>query len=152
LKENGIKMKVRDIFEGMWVAKSLDGVEKRFKRQEDANAWQNSKVKSSKPSASKQNKEEVLSFVWNVISTVDGWGEIDAHDIIKLKIIPRLASKGDELGEKFADAVQEARSRGGTWDRLYTYLDGAVRYAKAGKSFIDWAEEQTQYANNITNR
>lgn len=140
-----------DLTEGMWVATSMDGVEKRFKKQEDADAWKKTtakKVKEPVAKKPKEDKEAVLSFVWNTISTADGWGEIDAYDVVKLKIIPVLARQGGKFGDKFADAVQSARRRDGLWDKLMVYLDGAVRYAKAGKNFWDWAEEQAEFARD----
>lgn len=144
-----IKRHANPVTEGMFVVKSKDGVEKRFKSADsaDAKAWQNNNAKKKtelEPSA-RELDQKAAQYLWHVLSTTDGWGELDWVDIVSLKIIPQIwkNASNDQYGEKFADAVRDAKAKDGSWEDFRKYLNAAVRWGAKAKNFGDWADEMS---------
>lgn len=91
------------------------------------------------------DQADIDSLVWWSLSTADGWGELDSTDMITHKVIPaiRKAINTDpkKYGARFIDAVRSATDRDyGIFDRLYVYLNRAVKKYDGAKDFSTWAD------------
>ncbi len=133
--------------EGAYVVKNKDGVEKRFKDADApaAVAWKNSgkQAVAKKTPAPKVDKKAQLDHeVWTVehcMTTADGWGELDSHDVMMRKVFPAIvkAVRKDpaKFSEAFKDALDKAVSRDyGIWDKINPWLDKAAK-AEGYKNF-----------------
>lgn len=129
----------------MFVVKSLDGVEKRFK---DANSpeaieWKNKTTKKVRaPAAKKKTFLDPSVLIGRACNSQSlSWGEIDSSDVLMTQIAPFLARNvTEEYPEDFIRAVSSAR-RGDGWS-LLPFLD---QYARRFEKMKDWSE----YTDNI---
>lgn len=151
-------MKLSDIlFEGMWVIKSKDGVEKRFKddKSEAAQAWANSiqKKQRAAPVDKAGQRKAAENLCWQAISTASEWTEMDEADVIRTQIIPKLKKMGyaaggeAKYGEAFIAALDEASHPHGTYDKLLKFLDAAVK-AGQGKG-MGWKKYVKEMSSSL---
>lgn len=150
-------MKVTQLLnEGMYVVKNRDGVEKRFKSADsaDAKAWKDSS--SAKPTKVKVDRtaqvDKANQLVWRAISEIDGFGELDWSDLVRMKVLPRLTKALRELPDAYPealhDAVAEARGNWGTYDRLIKFFDKAVKAYGREKSWNSYVKSMESFSKD----
>lgn len=150
---NGATMNFREhlerlLGEGVFVVKSLDGVEKRFK---DANSpeaieWKNKEAKKRKPTVALLDPSILINRA--CLQSLS-WGEIDSSDVLMTQIVPFLyRNLTSEYPQEFADAVVSAK-RGDGW-KLIPYLDKFARRFHKEQDWYSYVETNEKEFKSIT--
>ena len=106
-------MKVNELMEGKWVAKSKDGKERRFKNLADAEHWRNNYSRDITPAKPKSSAEAYHDYM--------KWAEQEEERLKKQR--DALKPKSAEIWRRFETAVGDSFPDGDPFDRISSWLN-----------------------------
>lgn len=146
-------MKISELFEGKFV----EPFNKNGKPNPNHPAYAKNKAvydaeqKATKVVKVKETAAEKAKKLDNALHTcsnafmVDGWGELDSSDLVRMKIIPaikkRIKADPDKYSDDFKDAVQKTGGEWGNYDALYKYFDQAAKKYEKVKDFNAYVDQ-----------
>ena len=147
-----VSAKHKGLNEGMYVVKSKDGVEKRFKDADsaDAKTWKSSTQKKATVNREAQKKKE-LDLTWSALQKVGEWTQLDWTDLVRMDVIPYLVKEINKdihsYSDAFLDSVGEAQGIDGMYDSLINYFDKAVK-AHGEKGWRSYVRDMSDFSGN----
>ena len=145
-------MKISELFEGKFVEPYLKSGKPNpnhpsYQKNKAAYDAANKTVRVAKVKETSAEKAKKLDNALHACSTafmIDGWGELDSTDLVRLKIIPALKRRINDapanFGDDFKDAVVKATGRNGIYDALYKFFDKTVQKFEKCKNFNDYVD------------
>ena len=155
-------MKVTELFEGKYVVKNRDGVEKRFTDPKSAQALafiasgkkaDTAALKKEIADATTELKKNDLDVVWDAISRIQDWEALDWIDLVRMQAVPYLvkaiSKKQDAYSMELRKAVAWAARTNGTeeFDPLLKFFDKACKDAGEG-GWKKYARSMTSYGKS----